>query len=42
MNELTQFLVDSILNEDKVPGTTAIWGWFKPPTEAILKLLAEV
>ena len=42
MNELTQFLVDSILNEDKVPGKTALFGGgFKPPTRGHLEVVTQ-
>ena len=42
MNELTQYLVDSILNEDKVPGTTALFGGgFKPPTRGHLDVIIQ-
>ena len=42
MNDLTQFLVDSILNEDKVPGKTALFGGgFKPPTKGHLEVVTR-
>lgn len=42
MNDLTKFLVDSILNEDKVPGKTALFGGgFKPPTRGHLDVVTQ-
>jgi PAS domain-containing protein len=42
MNELTKHLVDGILNEDKVPGTTALFGGgFKPPTRGHLDVIIQ-
>jgi len=42
MNGLTKFLVDSILNEDKVPGKTALFGGgFKPPTKGHLEVVTQ-
>jgi PAS domain-containing protein len=42
MNKLTKFLVSSILNEDKVPGKTALFGGgFKPPTRGHLEVVLQ-
>ena len=42
MNDLTKFLVDSILNEDSTPGKTALFGGgFKPPTRGHLDVVTQ-
>jgi PAS domain-containing protein len=42
MNKLTEFLVNSILNEDKIPGKTALFGGgFKPPTRGHLDVVLQ-
>ncbi len=42
MNQLTKHLVDGILNEDKVPGKTALFGGgFKPPTRGHLEVVLQ-
>jgi hypothetical protein len=42
MNQLTKHLVDGILNEDAVPGKTALFGGsFKPPTKGHLEVVLQ-
>ena len=41
MNELTQFLVDGILNEDKQEVIGIYAGGFKPPTAGHFQVVEE-
>ena len=42
MNQLTKYLVGSILNEDTTPGKTALFGGgFKPPTRGHLEVVTQ-
>jgi hypothetical protein len=42
MNQLTKFLVDSILNENTIPGKAALFGGgFKPPTKGHLEVVLQ-
>ena len=42
MNQLTQYLIDSILSENTTPGKTALFGGgFKPPTRGHLEVVTQ-